>query len=142
MSTSAPGQPVSLVTAPDNDNTVANRRYIKGATATRAAPTGSSVGARTKNKRWITVVTKINEVGMTWAWSLYTKSDEDGEWTLDTRLGTAGVVTLAQADADNPQRTIVEIAGQDEVYISGTVTSGGGSGVDVWLLGSGQTELG
>lgn len=137
MSTRPPGAPVSLV----DGATSADRRAIKNSLTAISTPVAVDKGWKTKYKRWLHIVVKI-ETTASVVYSLYTRSEEDGEWALDTRLGTAGVVTLAVADADNPQRSIVEIAGVDEVYISLTHTTPAGNGVSVWLATSGQTELG
>lgn len=143
-----PGSPVSLV-APAA-STAAARRYLKGVLTDTGEPDNTLnederavLGVGTLNKRWLHVTVSLNDVGSSCEWKLWTFDRFSGLWSLDTRPGTSGVVALAESDADNPQASIIEIAGKDRVFIElVNIAAIGAEGIDVWLAGSGQVDDG
>ena len=129
-----PGTAVSLVSP--EATTAAKRRALKDVNVTgspMAVPVAQP-GFNAKSARWLHVVINMPDATTTMDWSLYLWDALSGKWCLDTRLGTDGVVSMTDADADNPQLNIVEISGVQKVYVrlfngTGTFTDG----ADVWL---------
>lgn len=121
------------------------RRVIAAATAAVAAPSNTAAladrekaGWATGGRRWLHILVKVNTSGSI-DWQLWRFNHLSSLWTLDTRIGTAGTESLAFADADNPQGTIVEIDGADRVAIRLLNPVGLGS-VDVWLGAAGGVD--
>ena len=130
-----PHAPVSLVN-PRNPDPL-KRRAVAGGTATNGPPTGSTKGFKTLHRRYLHVVVKIAG-GSTVDWKLWVQNKFSGEWGVDTRVGAGtGIQTLATADIDNPQNSILELVGSDMVYVE-LLNFGGGETVDVWLGAAGE----
>lgn len=82
------------------------------------------------------VVVKLPDSATSLDWELYTYDSASQEWTLDTRPGTDGVVSMVSGDS--PARTILELPGVEKVALkisnlSGTFTTG----YSAWLVGGG-----
>lgn len=63
------------------------------------------------------IIVLLPDAGTSLDWSLYTWDSVSELWTLDTRIGTDGVASLAAADANNPERVIVELGGIEKVAL-------------------------
>jgi len=70
---------------------------------------GVQAGYVVEDAMLLHVVLFLPDAGTSLDWSLYTWDSTSEQWTLDTSIGTAGVVSVAAADAANPQRTVVEL---------------------------------
>jgi hypothetical protein len=136
----SPGSPVSLVkpAATDPDD----RRFLADLLTggengppdnTLALADRKKLGAGTLNKRWLHIVVQVKDAGASCVWRLFTFDELSGLWCLDTRLGTSGDVTLTGAATDNPQKSIVEIAGTDRAYIEVDSIALSTTGINVWL---------
>jgi hypothetical protein len=111
-----------------------NRRTIAGVATTTSAPTTSSDGFATKHARFLHYLVKLTGgTSITYkVWHYLAAADV---WVLDTRFGSSGTVTLTTAASDNPQWSIVEVAGVDRTFVQ-IVTNTGPATVDGWILGS------
>lgn len=113
--------------------TANDRRIITAALIANGPPSATTDGWPTFNASHLHTVVDVLDAGGSIDWSLWLYSRFHEKWCLDTRLGTAGVVSLAGADTDNPQLKIVEIAGVDRVYIELANLVGMVNGVDVHI---------
>lgn len=104
------------------------------ATATLDA---AQAGFDTSGARYAHIIINLPDGSTSVEWSLYLYNDVSELWCLDTRLGTGGVVALADTDTDNPQCSIVEIVGVSKIAIVfDTMTGTFTSGIDAWLSAS------
>jgi hypothetical protein len=139
-----PGLPVSLVCP--QAATATERRAIAGLKTSNEDDPNSvdspgTFGFFAQGKRFLHIMIDLPDSGTSITWSLWTYDSVSELWGLDTRLGTDGVVTLSASDADNPQRSIIEIDGLDRVYLQVTTTGGVFTeGVDAWLATSGIVD--
>lgn len=130
-----PGVPVSLRSA--EATTAAERRAYSPVKANNGVPTADTIGLHTQGRRWLHIIVELPDASTSLTWSLWLWDSVSELWCLDTRLGTAGVVAMTDADADNPQHNIVEINGVDKVYIQfAGMTGVFTAGVNVWLSSS------
>jgi hypothetical protein len=117
--------------------TAAARRVLAGVIAASTAPVAATAGIPTTSARFLHVVGKLND-GTSIKIKVWLRDSVSQEWTLDTDLGSNGLVTITQASpTSNPFRGLVEIAGIEEVYVQ-TLSPVGVlvAGLDVWLAGS------
>lgn len=106
---------------------------VSATTSLQGVPSGYSLNGQS----FVHVVTFLPDGATSLDWSLYTWDSVSDSWALVTSVGTAGVVSVTDADADNPQRTIVEMPGVEKVLVvtsnlAGTFTTG----YSAWLLGA------
>jgi len=114
------------------------RRLIKGLVATNGPPNVVSptipdtakAGVNTKGRKWLHLIAKLRVAGSA-TWRLWVFTEMSQEWCIDTEFGTAGTVTLALADIDNPQWNVREIAGVERIYVEVDGFAGGAE-IDVW----------
>jgi len=130
------GQPVSLKSPEASDASGrAARQEIKVSDA--SGPDSTVVGFNCRGARYVHITVSLPDAGTALDWSLWLYDEVSGKWCLDSRPGTAGVVSIAAASTDNPQYNIIEIAGVSRVWIqlanlTGTFTEG----ASVWVSGS------
>jgi hypothetical protein len=137
-----PGSPVSLKSAHARDDADA-RRVLADVGAANSPPAADEKGFSVQGKRWLHIVISLPDAGTSITWRLWTWDNVSELWCLDTRPGIGGTVSLAVADADNPQRSIIEVAGLDRVYLeivtaTGTFTNG----LNAWLASNGEVDGG
>ena len=138
-------RPYSLV----QYNWTAAQRAARSHIEVNASPDSdpvSTIGSRTKgfntnSRRWLHITTELGDAGTGADFELWLWDDVAELWTLDTRLGTLGTVTLAQADG--AYHTIVEIAHTTRVWVkldnaTGTWSGDADKGATVWLSSSGE----
>lgn len=94
----------------------------------------SQVGYDVGHGKYLHVIVSLPDAATSLDWSLYTWDSTSEQWCLDTTIGTAGVVSLTAADADNPQRTIIPLRGEEKALIE--IASSAGvftTGYSVWM---------
>lgn len=120
-------------------DTAADRRVLAALKVANSAPTQGdrSVGYDTHGQRWLHIEIYLPDVGTSVEWVLHVWSDVSEKWLIDCRPGTAGVVSLAASATDNPQKSVIEIAGAPRVYLElRNMTGVFTQGVDAWLSAS------
>lgn len=125
-------QPESLVSPRDDD--AAKRRLLAGVSADNGAPTGVTVGVKTRNHAYLHATLK-ETAGGTLDVTFYGRPAYSDEWGILTWIGTSGVVSLTANATVLVQPA--EIHGIDEVYLHADNFVGGT--VDAWLAGSTHT---
>lgn len=120
-------------------DTANDRRILAALKIANAVPTQGdrSEGFDTHGQRWLHIEMVLPDAGTAIEWVLWIWSDVSEKWHIDCRPGTSGVVSLAYADTDNPQKNVIEIAGGPRVYLEiRNMTGTFAIGMDAWLSAS------
>jgi hypothetical protein len=99
---------------------------------------GTDLGFNTHGAQWLHILAKAGDAGTTFDFEVWLWDVAAGDWYLDTRLGTAGTVTVIQTADDHPKGLIVEIAGAPRVFVkldnnTGTWSGDADKGASIWI---------
>lgn len=133
------GVPVSLHNP--RGPTPASRRALHVVAANGEPTQGEkNFGFLTAGRRWIHVTVFVDG-GTSAQWRLWVWDATAALWRVYDKIGAGnGWVTVVAADDTNPGIEIVELDGEERVYVEVINLVGAPTGVNVWLSGSGTVD--
>lgn len=101
-------------------------------------PTPTDRGFNTHEGDFLHVLAKAGDVTTTFDLELWLWDVAAGDWYMDTRIGTAGTLTVTQAGPAHPAGFIIETRGAPRVFVkldnaSGVWSGDPDKGASVWI---------